>query len=89
MLARYQGEPAAFVGAFGYRLAPHLERPPADHPDRRRVETVCQPALEVRRLTGGDLTRGNRDSRRSNSSLYRHAAGERFGDRGIAGIGHE
>jgi len=56
MLALYQGQPAAFVGATRHALMPELEALPADHPDRRRVDAVCLFALEVRRVTASELT---------------------------------
>lgn len=52
MLVRYQDQVAGFVGATVYYLAPHLENLPADSIDRRRVEVVCQWALDIRAQTG-------------------------------------
>jgi hypothetical protein len=57
LLARYQCQAAAFVGATRYRLVPHLEQLQFEHPDRRRVEVVCELAVEYRRLTGTEMGR--------------------------------
>ena len=52
MLVRYQGQVAGFVGATRYGLAPELAARSVDDVDRRRVTTVCEWALEVRRISG-------------------------------------
>jgi len=52
MLVRYHGKLAGFIGATRYGLSPELaDRDPSDV-DRRRVSTVCEWALEYRRLYG-------------------------------------
>ncbi|MBV9167552.1 MAG: hypothetical protein JO342_15555 [Solirubrobacterales bacterium] len=56
MLARYQHQFAAIVGRYGYRLMLPFDQLPVEDPDRRRVETVCELAVEYRRLTGRSIT---------------------------------
>lgn len=52
MLVRYQQQIAAFVDATRYELSPELSARRAGDVDRRRVELMCQWALQVRRLSG-------------------------------------
>lgn len=63
MLVRYQDEIAGCVGATRYHLAPHLEDLAPSHVDRRRVEVVCEWALDVRSLTGLEPGRLPQDRR--------------------------
>jgi hypothetical protein len=61
MLVRYQGRVAGFVGATSYGLSPELDARELTDVDRRRVQTVCEWALLVRRLTGSEPGRLPKD----------------------------
>lgn len=65
MLVRYQGQVAGFVGATRYGLSPQLKDRELTDVDRRRVNAVCEWALEVRRLAGAEPGRLPQDDRRS------------------------